>query len=424
MPDLFPYQVDGARFLATATSKGRLLADEPGLGKTAQAIAACEALGAIDVVVVCPASVKENWIREFDRFWPDHDHVTVVSYEGARRLVKDYESGPTIDVLILDEAHYLKSRDAKRTQAIFGEPGYESGLAERADHVILLTGTPTPNHPAELWPALNAVMPDAILGKNGKPLPYWSFVQKYCRTRDNGFGIEIIGGKNLAELRDRLAPFVLRRKKVDVLKDLPPIRFAELPLSSDFKMPPEIAALIPDVEKALEADGIEGLKKIAPHVASLRRITGLAKAVPASEWIKDQLDGGMQKLVVFAYHREVLQALCVDAKRHGFDYACITGDTTNRQYEVDKFNCMGNCRLFFGQLVAAGTGINLTAASDSVLIEPSWVPAENEQAVMRIHRVGQNNACLVRVATLAGSIDERIQRAVLRKLETINALWG
>lgn len=420
MPDLFPYQVDGARWLASATSKGRLLADEPGLGKTAQAIAACDALGsALAVAVIAPASVQDNWYREFRRFSTKGHLVRVDSYDKVVRGGHD-DTGHW-DVLILDEAHYLKNAKAKRTQAILGK----GGLVERADHVLLLTGTPTPNHPAELWPALNAVMSDAIRNeKTGKPLAYWPFVQRYCKTRDNGFGIEITGGKNLAELRERLAPFVLRRKKADVLKDLPPIRFAELPLASDFKMTPEIAALIPDVEKALEQDGVAGLAKIAPHVATLRRITGLAKVNPASEWIRDQIEGGMRKLVVFAYHREVLQALAVDAARHGIDYACITGDTTNRQNEVDRFQNIGKCRLFLGQITAAGTGINLTAASDLLLVESDWTPANNEQAIMRIHRVGQSNGCLVRVATLAGSIDERIQRAVIRKLETIDQLWN
>lgn len=420
MTSLFPYQVEGARFLATAPTKGRLLADEPGLGKTAQAIAACDELmqGNGNVAVVAPASVRENWRREFDRFSRHHHRILVESYDKVARGAWDGLN--EVDVLILDEAHMLKTRDAKRTKAILG-PG---GLAERAQHVLLLTGTPTPNHPAELWPALHALAPDLILGKNGKPLAYWPFVSRYCRTRDNGFGTEIVGGRNLPELRERIAPFVLRRKKADVLKDLPPIRFAELPLDSDFKMPPDIAALVPEVEAALEKDGVDGLKSIAQHVASLRRITGLAKVGPASAWIRDALDGGIEKLVVFAYHREVLQALTVDAARAGIGYACITGATTDRQAEVDKFRDLGTCRLFFGQITAAGTGINLTSASHLVILESSWVPAENEQAVMRIHRIGQNDACLVRVATLAGSIDERIQRAVMRKLETINALWG
>ena len=433
MIDLFPYQVEGARFLATAPSKGRLLADEPGLGKTAQAIAACDALGADRVMVVCPASVVEHWRREFTRFGQRREqYVQVIYYDAVSRGAEALQGGKW-DVLILDEAHYLKNRTSKRTRVILGiEDPDEStrpllspgGLIGRADHVLLLTGTPTPNHPAELWPALHTLMPDAILGKNGKPLPYHGFVNKFCKTRGNGFGIVITGGKNLPELRERIAPFVLRRKKDDVLKDLPPIRFTELPLSSEFKMPPEVAALVPKVAAAIEAHGVDGLNAIASHVATLRRFTGLAKVAPASAWIRDALDGGIEKLVVFAYHREVLQALTVDAAKNGIGYACLTGATTDRQEEVDRFKNSGVCRVFFGQIQAAGVGISLTAASHLVLLEQSWVPAENEQAAMRIHRVGQNNACLVRVASLARSIDERISRAVIRKLETINALWA
>lgn len=422
MPDLFPYQQTGAHFLATAPSKGRLLADEPGLGKTAQAIAACDEMGARSVVVIAPASVREHWRREFEQFGKSGLRPVVVTWQ-------DVSDGVGIkgkfDVMIADESHFAKGHESKRTRVLYGEKcDGVGGLVSAVGTVMPLSGTPTPNHPAEIWPMLRALYPEGITHVSGRPMARTVFENRYCKFRDTGFGLQIVGGKNLGELRERLAPFVLRRKKADVLKDLPPIRFAELPLSSDFRMPPEIAALIPDIESAIEADGIAGLAKIAPHVASLRRITGLAKVNPVSEWIKDQLDGGMRKLVVFAHHREVLQALTVDAARHGFDYACITGDTTNRQAEVDRFQHIGSCRLFFGQIQAAGTGITLTAASDCVLVESDWTPANNEQAVMRIHRVGQNSACLVRVATLAGSIDERIQRAVMRKLETIDQLWN
>lgn len=422
MVELFPYQQAGARFLATAPTKGRLLADEPGLGKTAQAIAACDEMGARSAMVIAPASVKVHWEREFERFGSGGVCPAVVTWQ-------DVSDGVGIrgkfDVMIVDESHFAKSIDSKRTQILYGKKcDGVGGLVSSVGTTMLLSGTPTPNNPAEAWPMLRALYPEGIKHISGRPMARTVFENRYCKFRDTGFGMQITGGKNLPELRERIAPFVLRRKKADVLKDLPPIRFAELPLSSEFKMPPDVAALVPEVEAALEKDGVDGLKAIAQHVASLRRITGLAKVGPASAWIRDALDGGVEKLVVFAYHREVLQALTVDAARAGIGYACITGATTDRQAEVDRFRDMGTCRLFFGQITAAGTGISLTAASHLVLLEQSWVPAENEQAAMRVHRVGQNNACLVRVASLAGSIDERISRAVIRKLETINALWG
>lgn len=602
---LFPYQAIGARFLAE--KKRALLADEPGLGKSAQAIAACDALRAQRVIVICPASLVENWCREFSRFstrptrlfkmntktaakvfdtfvglgdLDDHEgsdgfqeaqdvhglvkspsplrlnaldraasqrpvepvidpaaglseeinhvlvgageghspgdgvlvsgvhsyptlsvddachvgqgervighletsdafssdphagtehllvaptkcgladrqvgddrsqlsasgktiqrdaevrvgnsrvsgqvHVLVVSYDTFVRVAEMSES-VRYDTAIVDESHFLKTRTAKRTKAIFGEKcDGVGGLVERARHVFLLTGTPTPNNPAELWPMLRAVMPGAIVGKE-KPLAYWPFINRYCKLRDKGFGVEIVGGKNLAELRERIAPFVLRRKKSEVLKDLPPIRFDTLALEGRVETTPETEDAMIAVAEALAEGGVEGLAKIAPHVATLRRLTGLAKAASAMDWIRDWLDGGGKKLVVFAHHTDVLSGLVLGLGEHS--PAVVSGAThiVQRQLEVDKFQTNSNCRVFIGQIQAAGTGITLHAASDVLFVESSWVPADNEQAAMRVHRIGQANACLVRYAMLAGSIDENIQRALVRKSSDTAALWG
>jgi SWI/SNF-related matrix-associated actin-dependent regulator 1 of chromatin subfamily A len=435
---LFTYQVEGAKFLA---EKGRaLLADDMGLGKSAQAIRACDEVGPAEVLVICPASVVENWKREIMRFRTTMWGWSVVSYDRAAR------DGwrPDFDVLILDEAHYLKNHKAKRTKAIFG-PKCDGvgGLVEKARHVFCLTGTPTPNNPSELWPMLRAVMPETICGPGGAtgatsadaieqprkqtPLSYWRFVQRYCRTRDNGFGIQIVGGKNLDELKQRIAPFVLRRKKEDVLKDLPPIRFDELPLDAgSMRACMNLSsAELARVEEALK-DGVEGLRKIAPHVAQLRHVTGTAKAFAAAAWMVEQFENGLEKLVVFAHHHDVIKILAAELEQKKIGRAVVTGETPSvlRAGYVDYFQREPSCRAFIGQIQAAGTGITLTAASDVLFVESSWVPAENEQAAMRIHRIGQKNACIVRFATLAGSIDEQIQRAVLRKTADIAKLFN
>ncbi len=427
MLELFPYQADGAKFLS---EKGRaLLADEPGLGKTAQAIRACDDLGANYVVVVCPASVVENWRREFARFSFYHwtGNLIVLSYD---RVVRDgTDPDHKIDVLILDEAHYLKNRKAKRTQAIFG-PNCDGkgGLVEHAKHVFALTGTPAPNNPAELWPLLRALAPETIMATSGKPQSYWAFQTKYCVTRHNGFGIQIVRGKNLDTLKARIAPFTLRRKKEDVLRDLPGLRIDELSLQAadaikavrSIENDPAMQRIV----EALEAAGAAGLVKIAPHVAELRRAVGLAKVGPVIEWVKDWFESGGGKLVLFAHHRDVVREL-YDSLRE-FGPCAITGATpTHDRYRlVEAFQAEPHRRIFIGQIQAAGIGINLTAASDAVFVESSWVPAENEQAMMRIHRIGQHNACLVRFATLVGSLDERIQRVCMRKAEDIRRLFG
>lgn len=426
---LFPYQVLGASFLAER--KRALLADDMGLGKSATAIAACDAVGAKTVTVICPASVRENWKREFKRFGTTGIVPSVHSYNHTT-------TGPlegNVDVLILDEAHYLKTKGRKRTTAIFG-PKCDGvgGLVERAKHVFCLTGTPAPNNPSELWPMLRAVMPEAIslapVGAGGVkvsrpgPLSYWAFVQKYCVTRDNGFGLQIVKGKNLGELKARIAPFVLRRKKADVLKDLPPIRFDTLPVEGRIDLTPEMEDSAVAVAEALADGGVDGLARIAPHVATLRRLTGLAKVAPVVEWVKDWLEGGGRKIVLFAHHHDVIDGLMSGLK--GVRAVALHGELSAqwRQDSIDQFQSDPGLSVFIGQIQAAGTGITLTAASDVLFVESSWVPADNEQAAMRIHRIGQKNACLVRFAMLAGSIDEDIQRAVLRKTADISKLFN
>lgn len=422
MAELFPYQRDGAKFLATV--KRGLLADEMGLGKSAQAIAAAKEVGAKVVVAICPASLVENWKREFKRFWPDYaGTLCVCSYNKAAEI---YAAGRPIDVLILDEAHYLKSKSAKRTQAIFGPKcDGEGGLMSQAAHVFMLTGTPTPNNPSELWPLLRAVMPASIEAptKTGKlkPMAYWTYVNRYCVTQDTGFGLKILKGKNLAELKTRISPFILRRKKDEVLKDLPPIRFDTLALEGKARWP---FAEDKAVAEALAQDGVAGLKALAPHVAQLRRVTGMAKAQAAIDWIKEWFEGGGGKLVVFAHHRTVIDALCA-AFDDGPSYVRLDGScgSDERQRAVDAFQS-DRADLFIGQIQAAGTGITLTASCDMLFVEQDWTPGNNLQAAMRINRIGQRNACVVRVAMLAGSIDEDIQRALLRKLTDINKLFS
>jgi SWI/SNF-related matrix-associated actin-dependent regulator 1 of chromatin subfamily A len=173
--------------------------------------------------------------------------------------------------------------------------------------------------------------------------------------------------------------------------------------------------------KTLAEKGVDGLREIAPHVATLRRLTGIAKVAPVVEWVKDWLDAGGGKIVLFAHHREVIEGL-----QAGFPWhVSISGQTPagSRQHIVDTFNEDPYATVFIGQIQAAGVGINLTAASDVLFVESSWVPAENSQAAMRVHRIGQKNACLIRFATLAGSIDEHIQKAVQRKTRDIAALF-
>lgn len=428
MADLFPYQIEGAGWLASR--QRAMLADDMGLGKTAQAVQAaawvCDPLfgGHVTVAVVCPASLRETWRREFKRFWSGSAgtyDLTVESYDKVARGALD---GISPDILILDEAHYLKTRTARRTQTIYGRKCHGDGLVGRAKYVWALTGTPAPNNPSELWTHLRALAPETIPNDkraDGRPLAYWDFVGRYCVTRETGFGIQIVKGKNLAQLKQQLHPVLLRRRKEDVLTDLPPLRYGPLYLEGEAPTGVYEENLI---AAALEKDGIDGLQKIAPHVATLRRLTGLAKIEPTVAWVQDWFECGGGKLVLFAHHRDVVSGLADRLRDYGSVW--VQGDThlDVRQKQVDSFQHDPKCRVFIGQIQAAGTGLTLTAASDLVFVESSWVPAENLQAAMRIHRIGQQNACTVRFATLAGSIDERVQAAVERKMKDLEILFG
>lgn len=421
--EAFPYQEEGAVFLADRTAA--LLADDPGLGKTFQAIRAADRRMVLEVLVICPASVIDNWKGEIRKYSEGDWSATVVSYERACGAAYDDLMAREFDVLIIDEAHYLKGIESKRTKQIYGFTAKDGlnrieALIDRAGAVWLLTGTPMPNHPAELFPHLRALYPEAIRSeRTGKLWSIYQFIAGYCRTKSNGFGEQIVGAKNEAKLHRKLQGFMLRRRKADVLKDLPPLRFGELEVPGDLSaLPPEEVEI---VEKALAKGGFDALKDVAGHVAVLRRLTGQAKVPATIAWLKDWLAGSESKIVVFAHHKDVIARL---AEPFGKAAVVLDGSvpTHKRQGVVDAFQKDPKVRIFIGQMAAAGVGITLTAASDMLVVESSWVPAEIQQATQRIHRIGQTDPCLVRFVTIPGSIDEDIQRAVARKARMIDAV--
>ena len=242
---LYPYQVVGSQFLAARYAA--YLADEMGLGKTPTTVAACDLLGAQSILVICPSVARPHWEREFRRFQTIRRRVVGISSgsdvratDGVSIISFDLAARPDVhavlmqlrpDVLILDEAHYLKTRQSLRTQAIFGPKcDRVGGLAENAQRVFALSGTPAPNNAAELWPLMRALFPKSI-NRDGKVMDYLTFMHRFCTWRESIHGTRITGGRNLAELRARLTPHLLRRRKAEVLTDLPPIRFETIALA-------------------------------------------------------------------------------------------------------------------------------------------------------------------------------------------------
>lgn len=427
-----------------------LLADEMGAGKTAPTIAAADTLGARNILVLGPGGARINWAEEFQKFSPfDRDcavlldgkarpaPLTVCSYDLLRNpKLRAALMAVDWDVLVLDEAHYLKSPGAKRTKYVYGRrcDGLE-GLAAKARHVWRLTGTPAPNHADELWTHLHSA--GLYEGK-------WdAFVQEFCTGYTSDYGFKITGVKNTDKLRALLAGFMLRRKKDEVMT-LPPITF-----STEYLQAGEVDLKVFFGKQVLGSPGRETLlrqeldavnrgltaavetasRAHAPDVAimgvlngmlgstsSLRRYAGLSLVASYLARVKPELESGeIDKLVVFAHHKEVIEAL-----RWGFaDYGVgvIHGGTSpkRRAAAIRYFSTRAPGRVLVCQLQAAGTAINLTAACRLDFVELSWVPGENAQAAMRIHRVGQDKPCHVRYFCMAEGVHKLIADACVRK---------
>jgi SWI/SNF-related matrix-associated actin-dependent regulator of chromatin subfamily A-like protein 1 len=439
MYELYPYQQVGSAWLATKINA--MLLDPMGLGKTVQAIRAADRIQADDITVVCPAIARTNWAREFETWGTQrrtiavvnastdleraeviHADVLIISYsmlasKKARALLEKRHS----DVLILDEAHNLKNPKAVRSRAIYGHRfDCQKGLASTAKRVWLLSGTIMPNFPSELWTHAHALF--------GETRKYGEFCRDFCVMVDDGFSPKIVGGKNENELARLLKPHVLRRRAKDVLTDLPPLRWSHFILKPD-KLPPpplytpEEAQAMANVDRLIAAGDFEGLAAQAMHLATLRRWTGNAKAAAVAELLL----GENEKTVVFAIHKSTIACIAGLLRDGGHSVATIDGSTSDskktpessgdRQLIIDSFQQNADPRVLICQLSIASTALTLTAAHHVVFAETSWVPADLQQAAKRCHRIGQSQPVLARVVSLAGSIDEKVNAALIKKAQ-------
>jgi len=455
---LYPYQLDGAAWLARMPQA--LLADEMGLGKSAQVVRACDLVGANDILIACPGAVRINWQREFARFSPmdrpvnliltGNDRpaagVNIVSYDLlVNDKIRAALKARKWDVLALDEAHFLKERSAKRTRAIYGHAQFP-GIAHAAKRVWRLTGTPAPNNASELYTHLKSA---GITAQS-----YWDFVFMFCAGFDGDYGYKITGAKNVPALRALLAQFMLRRKKDDpqVNLQLPPLVFQHVTVErSDVELDPwfyenwrplgegetgqrKFLAELKDIDVTLKAamekikighhhnekDTIKLLESFSKTTATLRRYLGLAKAPKIADIIEEELaSGAVDKIVIFCAHAQVIELMRERLRKYRVVTLYGATPQAKRQKHIDAFQNDKKTRVFIGQIVAAGTGITLTAAHEVAFVEADWVPANNAQAAMRCHRVGQTKPVRVRFFNCAGSVDEEVMRVLLNKSREI-----
>jgi SWI/SNF-related matrix-associated actin-dependent regulator of chromatin subfamily A-like protein 1 len=497
--DLFPYQEVGATWLVP--KRQAFLADDMGLGKSAQAIHGADLLGLQDILVICPGSVRINWQREFWRFsmfdrpcavvmeGVDEvpcESVVIVSYDllvapnpntavqkaedaqeeasrlmnYAKTVVGDYGPATAVleaihaqskadkcfkkattlarqmelrkkflksvkarhwDLLVLDEAHYIKERSSDRTRAIYGRNSRIPGVTASAERVWRLSGTPAPNNVAELY--------THMFNAGVIQMPYWDFVFHFCSGFDSDYGYRVTGSKNEAELKQLLATFMLRRMKSEVMKDLPPITWHEVTVEgAKVRMPAaefeQIRVADQTLAQALsKVNGeaqLDVLGQQGQSMAELRRWTGLAKLPACLDIIEEDLKtDAIRKIIIFGVHHTVLEETAQRLDRFGVSLVYGPTPAKQRQGLIDAFQTGPN-RVFIGNVQAAGTGINLTAASELAFLEQTWVPSDNQQAAMRCHRIGQTQPVRVRVFSLADSSDEQVQAALVRKARELS----
>ena len=444
--EMRPYQTDGYHFLAylTANRFGGVLADDMGLGKTVQTLAWLAWLREASShpqpskvhpsLVVCPKSVTDNWRSEAERFYPglrvriwrgepadelptareDFD-LLVINYAQLRFL------SPAIanvqwQTAILDEAQYIKNPDSQTAQA---------ARALKADHRLALTGTPIENRLLDLWSILSFAMPGA-LGNRAH------FLRRFNAQEDP------LARRRLAA---RVRPFLLRRTKNQVAKDLPDrveedlfcemegeqktLYRAELKRARQIILGLQSNKQLND-ERFNVLTSLLRLRQICCHPALVDgklREAESAKLVALEDLLEPLMEEG-HKVLVFSQFVTMLDLLRETVKQREWPHYYLAGDTENRGELVKEFQSAKGGAVFLISLKAGGFGLNLTAASYVVLFDPWWNPAVENQAIDRTHRIGQTSKVMAYRLLMKDSIEQKIRALQKQKATLMEGVLG
>lgn len=454
--DFYPYQKAGIAY--ALQRKDTLIGDDMGLGKSVEALGFMNCIRPKNTIIVCPATLVFNWRNEAEAWLagfdfeiveaqdrsiplPDRDGLVVITnYE---KLISDSPltasiSPRTWDAAIFDEAHYLKNPASKRSQACIGQ----EGIMRKAHRCLFLTGTPIENYPREIWPILSAISP----AKFGD----WdAFARRYCGAHEeerNGRKVWVTeGATHLAELQQRLrATCMVRRKKEDVLKELPPKqrqlvilhdekvdwskdpRFIKWQQRFDKEYEDKLARLEAARTEAEFVEAASALEKVTgvpfEEISELRHELGVAKIPTCLKFLDEVRKSSDESFVVFAYHRDVVDAL---AKHFAGDCVVVHGNTPHkgprsREVAVKLFQAKEK-KIFVGQMKAAGVGLTLTAASTVIFVEEDWVPGTITQCEDRLCRIGQKKMVHAIHTVLRNTIEVNMVQKMLTKMKVIDA---
>ncbi len=442
---LRPYQEQGLSWLRFIheISSGGVLADDMGLGKTIQTIALLLSLKQekkeqpLRALIVAPTSVVTNWMREIERFAPSlttalwhgagrkeqkdeltSANVIITSYALLRRDI-DLLKKLRLDYAILDEAQAIKN-PMSATAAAAKDLNAERRLA--------LTGTPIENRLSEIWSIFEFVSP-GLLG------PLNKFEERYGRPIDQG------DSKAAARLRATIHPFILRRTKMEVAKDLPP----KIEIDKVIDLVPDQKAIYMQVLREVRAQVMGEVERAGVAKSQLHILAGLTKLRQAAcdprllglprefshedsgklnalRELVDEVDSGGHKVLVFSQFVSMLKLVKEALDEDKIRYEYLDGSTVDRAERVERFQTDPTIPVFLISLKAGGSGLNLTAADTVIHFDPWWNPAVEDQASDRAHRIGQSKVVTVYRLVAAGTIEEKILQLKEKKKGLADAI--
>ena len=428
---LRPYQKQGVywmRFLENAGISG-LLADEMGLGKTLQTLTwlslprTATTTHQPPALIVCPTSLVMNWAAEAKKFtpWlkvlvisgPDRAQsfrripevdLVVTSYALLQRDFEDAYLDVKFSAMVIDEAQHIKNRNTKNALAV---------KAVNATDRLALTGTPIENSVADVWSIFDFLMP--------------GYLGEYEEFKFNFEDPIAAGGaeETLARLKRKIHPFIMRRVKKTVAKDLPDkiIKVSYCPMSEDAQREynEALAATRRQAGDAIRAKGFAKSKfEILAMLMKLRQIASRAKVEPVMEQLVSAVEGG-HKILVFSQFVTMLKTLAEELRAAGIPFCYLDGSTKDRLGECNRFNRSPGIPVFLISLMAGGTGLNLTSADMVMHYDPWWNPAVEDQATDRAHRIGQKKTVYVMKMIASDSIEEKVLALQRRKQAIIAA---
>lgn len=424
---MFPYQREGVEQVVKKYNGRALIGDEMGLGKTLQAISVYKYYNHKKLLIVCPAYLRYTWKNELEKWIPGTActvictgkdaidtgvYPLIMSYELAAKCAKELKK-LKLEMVVCDESHYLKSHKTKRTKAL-------TPLVRSIKHALLLSGTPCLNRPVELYSQGH------MLQKQFFP-KFRQYADRYCNGNMSPMGFYDASGISCSyELKWLIRKVMLiRRVKRDVLTQLPEKNRSEIylqlskkemkPMKKGFERWDELNRTIPAMVPCSDK-----IKKAAFErkciVSDLFRKTSVAKANVVKKVVKEMVEQGL-KFIVFCYHKQLMtevESVCTS-------YMRIDGDTPaiKREQYVKDFQ-EGDTQVAVLSMLAASTGLTLTATSIVLFAELYYVPGTILQAEDRVHRIGQKNSCDIRFIIARGSIDEKIWKMLHFKLATLD----